>query len=245
MASTGISGRRPGWRALVTTLAASLLTTVLAAGCGKGDVLKQADDLLAADRAAEAEVLLQGAIARQGPGVEALLRLGMAQSLQSKYADSEATFRAALGLAPREPRVLHDLGLLFLRQQRYDEALQHFQQALDVRSWNPESNFYIGWIHERRGDREEALRRYVAELNVNPSNGLAWGQYRALLGAERPAKERGFPWDMLAIWLLVLALCGTLYWLKRNYGGLAPSAGFHQETEGPEFVADAKKPLGE
>jgi tetratricopeptide (TPR) repeat protein len=245
MGSTGINGRRYPWGPLGPVLVVGLLVTALSARSLVADVLGQADELLSTGQTAEAETLLQEAIARQGPGVEALLRLGTAQLLQSKYAESEASLRAALALAPEEPRLLHNLGLLFLRQQRYDEALPYFQQALEVRSWDPESNFYIGWIHERRGNSEEALRSYIAELNVNPTNANAWRQYLALRGAERPAQGQAFPWDMLAIWLVVLGLCGTLYWLKRNYGLLSPSPGFREETEGPELPAKSQERLDE
>lgn len=231
----GWSGRRRRWGALGVALVTAFLTTALPFRSLAEDVLAQADALVNAGQAAEAETLLQEAVARRGPGVEALLRLGIAQSLQSKYAESEATFHRGLELAPREPRFLHNLGLLFLRQERYDEALDYFQRALDVRSWNPESNFCIGWIHERRGNREEALHSYITELNVNPGSANAWRQYLALRGTERPAKGQPFPWDMLAIWLVVVLLSGTLYWLRRNYWGVAPSPGFREETEGPEF----------
>ena len=248
MCSTGISRGEWGWRALGALLAVGLLTSTLAAGSPGDDVVRQADELLAASQAAQAEVLLQEALAKGGPGpqpgaaasVEVLLRLGIAQSLQSKYAESEATFRAALALAPREPRVPQNLGLLFLRQQRYDEAIQYFQQALDVQPGNPESNFFIGRIHERRGNQEEALRSYIAELNVNPVNGNAWRQYLVLRGAERPAKQ-AFPWNMLAIWLVVVVVSATLYWLKRTYWDLQSSPGFRQEPEGPEFPGSAQK----
>jgi tetratricopeptide (TPR) repeat protein len=199
------------------------------------DVFAQADDLLAKGQAAEAESLLQEAVARQGPAVEVLLRLGIVQGFQSKYDDSEATFRRGLALAPHDPKLLHNLGLLFLRQERYDEALACFQQALDAQPSNPESNFCIGWIHQRRGDREEALRSYIVELNVNPSNANAWRQYLALRDADRPRTEQGFPWDMLAIWLAVVGFSATLYWLKKNYGDLRSSAGFPEEQGGPEL----------
>jgi tetratricopeptide (TPR) repeat protein len=229
-------------------VAIGVLTSTLAAGSAGDDVVKRADELLGASQAAQAEVLLQEALAKAGPdpqpggaaSVEVLLRLGTAQSLQSKYVESEATFRAALELAPREPRVPQNLGLLFLRQERYDDAIQYFQRALEVRPGNPESNFYIGRIHERRGNPEEALRSYIAELNVNPANGNAWRYYWLLRRGERAGK-RPFPWDMLAIWLVVVVVSATLYWLKRTYWDLQSSPGFRQEPEGPEFPGSAEK----
>jgi len=248
MCSTGISrGKRlrgTFWPVLVV----GILLAGLAPPCPAADVLSQADELLGKGQAAEAEVLLQGTLGEAGPGprpgraasVEVLLRLATAQSLQSKYAEGEATLRTALELAPKEPRVAQGLGLLFLRQERYDEAIQYFQQALDVQPGNPESNFYIGRVHERRGNPEAALRSYIAELNVNPTSGNAWRQYLSLRGGER-AGQRPFPWDMLAIWLAVVAVSATLYWLKRTYWDLQSSPGFRQEPEGPELPASSGK----
>jgi len=238
MGCTGIrlaKGSRPGlWAALALMLALGSAAGVWAAGeeplSGRA-LLGRVDGLLNAGRAAEAEALLQQAATLDRTDVEILLRLGIAQSLQQHYAESEATFKRALEAAPREPRLLHNLGLLYLRQHRYDEALDYFQRSLQVRPWHPQSNFYIGVIHERRGEPEEALRYYIKELNVNPANPSAWRQYIKLREASRGVEREGFPWDMLAIWLCVVAFAGALYWVKRTYWDLEESPGFSAETE--------------
>jgi len=198
--------------------------------------LRQVDGLLnrppvSSAQAAKAEALLNEVIERDGATVEALLRLGIAQSLQEKYADSETTFNQALQLAPREPRLLHNLGMLLLRQKRYDEALAYFHQALEVRPWHPQSNFYIGVIHERRGQPEEALHYYIEELNVNPANPSAWRQYTQIREAQREGRRRGVPWNMLAIWLVVVAASATLYWFKKSFWEPGESAGFPADLE--------------
>ena len=239
MGCTGIrdgKGSGPRWWALVVAVA--LLVGVSAAeeptpnsGLTGRALLRRADGLLNAGRASEAEVLLSQAVALGQADVETLLRLGIAQSVQQKFSQSEATLERAVELAPEEPRVLHNLGLLYLRQERYDKALDYFQRSLRVRPWHPQSNFYIGVIHERRGEPEEALRYYIRELNVNPANPSAWRQYIQLRDAPRRTDGGGFPWDMLLIWLLVVAAAGALYWLKRVYWDGGESPGFSAELE--------------
>ncbi len=209
-----------------------LLAGALAAEQASGrDLLRRADALLHAGRAVEAEALLTEAGAEGGGGLELLLRLGISQSLQQKYGESEATFRQALELESREPRVLHNLGMLFLNQTRYDEALDYFRQTLEVRSWHPQSNFYIGVIHERRGEQEKAIEYYIRELNVNPANPSAWRQYIQLRDDRRNTRDRTIPWGILAVWLAVVAVSGMLYWLKKTYWDMEESPGFPPEAE--------------
>jgi len=221
---------------LAGTLAAEQVT-------GKA-LLRRADGLINAGRPPEAEALLTEAIAQGEGGVELLLRLGISQSLQQKYDESEATFRQALKLNPREPRVLHNLGMLFLNQHRYDEALDYFHQTLKVRSWHPQSNFYIGVIHERRGEREKAMEYYIRELNVNPANPSAWRQYIQLQDDRRNLQDRGIPWGILAVWLVVVAVSGTLFWLKKTYWDIEESPGFAPEPEALRPRGSKTSPTG-
>lgn len=64
--------------------------------------------------------------------VEALLIRGDALSAAGRGDDSVDSYRTALALAPRDPRVWQKLGEQYLRLERYESAQRAFRRGLEL-----------------------------------------------------------------------------------------------------------------
>jgi tetratricopeptide (TPR) repeat protein len=90
----------------------------------------QALPLLVARRFAEAEPLLEQALAAEPRHLSALVNLGAARKAAGRHAEAEALYRRALALAPADVVALRNLGALLNGNERHAEALAVAEAAL-------------------------------------------------------------------------------------------------------------------
>lgn len=102
---------------------------------------------------------------------------------QREYAKAIAEYKAALALAPDNPKVNLLLGLAYANQGDYDRAVKHTEASIRV---EPSASAYhnLGLVHANRGDYTRALESYRKAIELNPSGYRMWYQL-GLLQASR------------------------------------------------------------
>ncbi len=90
--------------------------------------------LLRDHRAAEAEKVLGGLLARQGDTAELLVLVGEALAEQKKYEPAIASLERALQLSPGDPSVHDQLGRAYEKLGRIELAKQHFEASRRLRT---------------------------------------------------------------------------------------------------------------
>jgi len=95
-----------------------------------------------------------------------------------KFADAEASYRAALKLKPRDTRAFQGLGNVFVDQQRWEDAEDAYRKAVEFSPTNPEAllalSFVLvqprtGAVNARRFTDAEQFARRAAQLAPNSS----------------------------------------------------------------------------
>jgi len=145
---------------------------------GLGEVLTRLN------RMEEAENLLRRAI--PGPAAaEAYLCLGNLQQKRGSTEEAQASYRAALGIAPNFARAHNNLGNTLLGQGQIDDAMHCFRRALqsDPGYAEAHANLGVAYIQKNRfGDAETSYRSAIAR---QPARGDLRGQLAFVL------KEQG------------------------------------------------------
>ncbi len=146
----------------------------------KGILASQPGNVAAIIQAGDAEVVLgdrlsaetnyRQALARSPGDVGARLGEGKLELRDNIHA-AEATFRAVLAEAPRDPLVLNDLGYVLDLQERHTEAQGYYLQAiaLDPTRIASRVNYALSLALSGQAARAEALMRDIASsASVTP-----------------------------------------------------------------------------
>ena len=146
----------------------------------KGILSSQPGNVAAMVQAGDAEIVLgdrlsadtnyRQALARNPHDVRARLGQGKLQ-LRDNLRAAEATFRAVLADAPRDPLVLNDLGYVLDLQERHTEAQAYYQQAiaLDPERISSRVNYAMSLALSGQAARAESMMRDIAaSVSVTP-----------------------------------------------------------------------------
>jgi tetratricopeptide (TPR) repeat protein len=100
--------------------------------------------------------------------------------LMGRYAEAEASIRAALRLTPDDPLTLSVLGLVLAQQGRADEGLEACRAALAIDGRAPLVHLRMGTILAGQSRDAEARAAYEAALAIDPGFFEAKQALRAL-----------------------------------------------------------------
>ena len=144
--------------------------------------LALAELLATAKRYADAERVLNDALARFPDDLSILFQLGAVAERQKRYADAERVFRQVIGRDPRHALALNYLGYMLAdRGDRLDEAVGLIKRAVELDPYNGSYLDSLGWAYfkqDRLDEAEASLRRAAAEL---PRNSVVQDHYGDLL----------------------------------------------------------------
>jgi tetratricopeptide (TPR) repeat protein len=130
-----------------------------------------------------AENLFREAIAAKPRNMYALRDLGLLLKDSGKYADAEASLRAALQVRADDPTTWRGLVDLELKQARFAEANESARRAIAIAPYSARAEFDLGWVaaveshelarhgapaDEVRARREEALQAFRAASALHP-----------------------------------------------------------------------------
>ncbi|MFN0161107.1 MAG: tetratricopeptide repeat protein [Burkholderiales bacterium] len=91
-----------------------------------------------------------------------------------RRAESEAAYRAALGLDAAHYGALTNLGLLLCEDNDYGEGIALLERAAAIAPQSAQAHLNLGAALEHARRTEEALASYDAALAIAPDNALAW-----------------------------------------------------------------------
>ncbi|MBW2465012.1 MAG: tetratricopeptide repeat protein [Deltaproteobacteria bacterium] len=128
----------------------------------------EAEGLLVEGKGAEAQVVLEAAIAEAPEDLRAHLDLGLAFELQGQPGPAEAAYRRALEIEPAFPEALNNLGLLLREQGRQDEAVEVLRRAIAARRDFASAHVNLALALEEAGRLPEALEVYRAAVQIAP-----------------------------------------------------------------------------
>ena len=100
--------------------------------------------------------------------------LGDALHAKGDAAGAGATYRKALEILPRDPRVLLNLGLAYADAGTLDAAIESYRASLAIDTQQPLALVNLGIALEARGDTAGARQAYERGMAVGPSEPLAY-----------------------------------------------------------------------
>ncbi len=112
--------------------------------------------LLRGGRAAEAEGVLQGLVARRGDSAELSLLLGQAQAAGGKNELAVATLQRAVELSPGSEEAHASLGTALVALGRSAEGLERLEAAVRLAPANPRVHEQLGQAYRKVGRTAEA-----------------------------------------------------------------------------------------
>jgi len=108
--------------------------------------------------------------------------------------------RAALKLAPNDPRLHYNLGVAYKMQDDSANAIPELKSAEKLDPTGPEAPYALGMLYSQTGHLEEAAEELNASLQLRPENGEGWstlgsvynslGKYPEAASALRQAVKR-------------------------------------------------------
>ncbi len=126
---------------------------------------------LVRQRATEALIEVELALAKDSRSFEAKLAEGRAYALQLDGAKAETTLRAAVALRPTAPEPFVEMGRVLEREGRHDDALADLQAAVQFDPHGPDALFALASILSHGQGRVDFLTRATTE---RPSFLDAW-----------------------------------------------------------------------
>ena len=95
--------------------------------------------------------------------------------------EANASYQAALKLAPNDPELLFKVGLSQLQSHHNPEAISLFTRALKFTPRDRDTLFYLAQAYHLNGDNDLALKTIQQCLKVDPNNASVWQKYGELL----------------------------------------------------------------
>lgn len=134
------------------------------------ELVREAEELLAADRYDAAEKKLIEVVSIDPKNVLAYERLGRLYLMNKDFVGARETFQFLMKLSPKDASVLAALGEVAEGEGKQDEALKYYKEALDISPHNPKYlDFYIDSAI-MNGDVAEATTTLGTLREVNPEN---------------------------------------------------------------------------
>jgi tetratricopeptide (TPR) repeat protein len=124
--------------------------------------------LVKSDRAAEAERIFSGLLARNADSAELNVLLGQANAALGDFDSAVVRLRRALELKPDVPEANAALGVIYYKQGKMAEAEAAFRAELVVRPNDPRSQQNLAAVLESQQRPEEALPLLRAALQAKP-----------------------------------------------------------------------------
>ncbi len=138
-----------------------------------------------------------------------LLRLGVTQSLLSRYDEAESTFRRAIQLDPGNGQLVYNLALMFFRKGELGKAKKYLNRARTLSPELPGVNEHLAMLSEMQGDTAKARQYYLKAINANVGSLSAW---MWVLGRkpDRPRREISTTFAVALLVVCVAAAAGLL-----------------------------------
>jgi len=131
---------------------------------------RKVEALLAMGRSSEAVALVQSIHARGEPDVEFLRLRGRVLRAAGRVFDAEESFRSALALTPRDPRLLADLATTLVGQRRPKDALPYAREAVSLKPQVAAYQALLGFIAESLDLTDEAHRALKLARELAPTD---------------------------------------------------------------------------
>lgn len=95
--------------------------------------------------------------------------------------EANASYQAALKLAPNDPELLFKVGLYQLQTHHNPEAIALLAHALKYTPRDRDTLYYLAQAYHLNGDNDLALKTIERCLKVDPDNASVWQKYGELL----------------------------------------------------------------
>lgn len=135
--------------------------------------LAQADALLAAGDAAQAQRLVLGILQREPENAGALLLAGRIERLAGHYEAALKLLEQAAEIAPELVEAHLELARIFRRARDFEGALDELALALHYDPANAAAHFEIGNVHHKQGKYERAIESFRQAIAADPEHARA------------------------------------------------------------------------
>ena len=135
-------------------------------------LLQQASAQIGQNRLAEAEALLNRALAIRPLEAETIQLLGLIRQRQGRLPEAEEFYRRALAIKPL-PHVHYNLGTLYYQQSRVDEAAAAFGEAVRLKPNYVDALLRLGQMQHIKSDFPAAEKAFRQALRIQPNYLLA------------------------------------------------------------------------
>jgi Tfp pilus assembly protein PilF len=132
------------------------------------DLITDANQDLAAGRAAQAVEKLRKAVELTPDNEDAHYNLGIALAAAGNAPEAQKAYEKALEIFPDYAEAHNNLGNLLMKQNNFGDATAHFKKALEISPDNPMAENNLGTALARHGDVAEALPHFSAAVRQKP-----------------------------------------------------------------------------
>jgi protein O-GlcNAc transferase len=115
---------------------------------------------------------------------ESLVDAGLASLRGGDAPKAEASFRAALALAPGHAEALSFLGVSLHQQGNFQAAREVLAKAIACDDASPDAHYNLAEVHSGLGEKSLARESYLACLRLDPQHLFASRRYAELCAAE-------------------------------------------------------------
>lgn len=138
-------------------------------------ILDSVDNLLRAQKSAEAEAILSGAIAQFPTDQRLHIAFGELMLGREDYSAAYDSYVRALAIGPRDAKLEFQAGTIASMLGKSDRALEHYAAAQTADPMNAEYPLYLGQVQLQLGKLDEARASLVRAGRLNADDGRVWG----------------------------------------------------------------------
>ena len=132
------------------------------------DLLGQGNDLLAAEKVAEAIEVYKRALALDPKSEDTHYNLGIALGRANQLDEAISHYHEALRLFPDYIEVRNNLGNLLMRKSQFAEAEEQFREAIRVEPQSESAHNNLGIALQRLGKITEAEEEFAKAAELKP-----------------------------------------------------------------------------
>jgi len=143
--------------------------------------LEQANQLIVAEKFAEAEAIFKTVLSKSPEHLKALTGYANLCFLQKHYSDAARLYQLCLQQNPNIVKAHYNLGTIFYNARRYEEAVRHLGKALSLYPKILGAYLILAQIYQIAGKLQESVKLLHHAAGLSPRNPIIYQKLATIL----------------------------------------------------------------